>query len=274
MGVFRRRGRTAGGLLTKHDSRCTASPCTSPWMLPISCLEVERELLRVRPYIARPPSFSLPLPESHETGSPARSESSQSQKKAKRGSREEEEDGQESREVRRRCDYVPREIIDLPAYTDQIPAICGFIGNILVGPERHEPSVFDAPSPSSERLIMFVSGLCKAGPHPAVFVRTTVYIDWLVSACGVKGSEPLPLTRMNVHRIFLVCFVLACKMNDDQIWTQGEYSKLGGVTTKQLNEMEAAALGYLDWRLEIPLDLFQKYEQKFSSQPEPEYNVL
>eukprot|EP00756_Hemistasia_phaeocysticola_P011730 Hpha_TRINITY_DN15141_c0_g3::TRINITY_DN15141_c0_g3_i2::g.128775::m.128775 len=143
MGIYRRRGRPAGGVVIKHERSCAASDavCMSPWILPITCSEAyepfDRMFLRARPYTARRPTYVIPPPESDQVAldtpvSCTGSDSGRSQKKAKRGSREEEEgSGQESREVRRRCDYVPREVIHLPSYSEQIPALCGFIGNIL-----------------------------------------------------------------------------------------------------------------------------------------------
>lgn len=59
------------------------------------------------------------------------------------------------------------------------------------------------------------------------------------------------LTQLNVHRMFLACFVVAVKYWSDHFFNNRAYGKVGGVRSEEMMSLELATLIWLDFRLGI-----------------------
>lgn len=59
------------------------------------------------------------------------------------------------------------------------------------------------------------------------------------------------LTQLNVHRMFLACFVVAVKYWSDHFYNNRAYGKVGGVRSEEMMSLELATLIWLDFRLGI-----------------------
>lgn len=57
------------------------------------------------------------------------------------------------------------------------------------------------------------------------------------------------LVKENVFRIFLISFVLACKYNEDFLYYNIYYAKVGGLYLKELNDLENLFLETLEFKL-------------------------
>jgi hypothetical protein len=96
--------------------------------------------------------------------------------------------------------------------------------------------------------------------HPAYasIITTLIYIDKLCE------SSNLILTRMNIHRLLLSCFVISIKFNEDDYYSNEYYAKVGGVSLCELNKLEETILSLLDFSLFIDDELYDNYEKQLS----------
>lgn len=105
-------------------------------------------------------------------------------------------------------------------------------------------------------LSFYVNRLVQyANCSPAAFVVMLVYVD--------RVKERLPalfVTDMNCHRVVLTALVLAIKFVDDEVFSNAHYSRVGGVTTAELNDLELKFLEALNWTLAVSPDMYTLYE--------------
>lgn len=89
----------------------------------------------------------------------------------------------------------------------------------------------------------------------AAFVVALIYLDRVHVAC-----HALSLTEMNCHRLLSTALVLAIKYLDDEVFSNAYYARVSGLTTEELNALEAAMLRILDWRLSVAPTAYAVFE--------------
>jgi len=89
---------------------------------------------------------------------------------------------------------------------------------------------------------------------PSCYVLSMVFLDRVV-----RLNPEFVVTELNVHRLLLSSMVVATKFNDDGIYSNDFYSKVGGVPIKELNALEAEFIRLLDWRLRVTPDEYFMY---------------
>eukprot|EP01059_Diplonema_ambulator_P014393 TRINITY_DN25293_c0_g1_i1.p1 TRINITY_DN25293_c0_g1~~TRINITY_DN25293_c0_g1_i1.p1 ORF type:complete len:252 (+),score=60.68 TRINITY_DN25293_c0_g1_i1:45-758(+) len=98
-------------------------------------------------------------------------------------------------------------------------------------------------------------------------VRLAEYARWCDERmkCGPQcwawavvliGRSKLPVTHSTVHRMLLAALLLAVKYSDDVYYTNKVYATIGCVGLAELNKMEVAMLGALDWQAHIDNNTF------------------
>jgi hypothetical protein len=65
----------------------------------------------------------------------------------------------------------------------------------------------------------------------------------------VESKIPRLLCETNTHLIYFACFYLAIKFLDDVIYPSSQYAKIGGISLKNLIEMENKILELLDYKI-------------------------
>lgn len=78
------------------------------------------------------------------------------------------------------------------------------------------------------------------------FVLTMVYIDRII-----KRKPDFQLTDLTCHRLLLIGCMVAAKYHDDEYASNEYYARVGGIDTKELNQLEAEFLNLLGWRLHV-----------------------
>lgn len=73
-----------------------------------------------------------------------------------------------------------------------------------------------------------------------------IYIDRFMCA-----SMSCRVTFLNVHRMFFTAVVIAAKIQDDEVYTNDVSAAMGGISSRELNSLEAIFLRSLDWRVHI-----------------------
>ena len=69
-------------------------------------------------------------------------------------------------------------------------------------------------------------------PETSTVIICLIYID------KICENSSLQLSIYNIHRIILSCMILALKYNEDDYYSNKYYAKVGGISLKELNELE------------------------------------
>ena len=69
------------------------------------------------------------------------------------------------------------------------------------------------------------------------------------------------ISYFNVHKLILVSIVLSAKYNEECCFTNKFYSKIGGISVKELKNLEIKFCKYINYRLYIKQELFDKYSK-------------
>ncbi len=88
------------------------------------------------------------------------------------------------------------------------------------------------------------------------YIVALLYIDRIVQ----KHSN-LKVTRLNVHRLYLIAMVLAIKFNEDNYYTNEYYSSVGGISCEEVNQLESEMLQLLKYDLVIHQKKYDRYLQ-------------
>ena len=71
------------------------------------------------------------------------------------------------------------------------------------------------------------------------------------------SPEPFQVSCFNIHRLLLTALLVTAKYADDAFHNNRLFSSLGGITLREINQLEAEFLHLLDYRMGVDLDSFQ-----------------
>ena len=86
-----------------------------------------------------------------------------------------------------------------------------------------------------------------------------IYADRMCTTSGII------LNPHNIHRIILGCLLLALKYNEDMYYTNKYYAEVGGLSLKEINDLEYFSFQLLDFNLYVSDDIYIKYKQYISN---------
>ncbi len=92
-----------------------------------------------------------------------------------------------------------------------------------------------------------------SGIEDSTLIIGLIYIDRICSKKKIK------LTKNNIHRLLFTSIIIAIKYNEDIIYSNSFYSKIGGISLAELIKLENAFLKIIDFELFVQNDLYQKY---------------
>ena len=84
-------------------------------------------------------------------------------------------------------------------------------------------------------------------------IRALIYIDI------INRNNKFVITYYNIHKLIFVAIVLSAKYNGNCCLTNKLYSKIGGISVKELENLEIKFCKYINYRLYIRQELFDKY---------------
>ena len=99
-----------------------------------------------------------------------------------------------------------------------------------------------------ERLIRYTR--CEE----ASLITSLIYID------RICEETPLVLTEHNIYRVVLASLITAIKYNEDEIYSNNFYAKVGGIPREELDRIEYEFLKLINYSLYVNTDTFQKYK--------------
>lgn len=72
------------------------------------------------------------------------------------------------------------------------------------------------------------------------------------------SPEPFQVSCYNIHRLLLTALLVTAKYADDAFHNNRLFSSLGGITLREINQLEAEFLHLLDYRMGVELAAFQR----------------
>jgi hypothetical protein len=92
-----------------------------------------------------------------------------------------------------------------------------------------------------------------------VFILVLIYID------RICGLHKINLNYFNIYKLIIASFITSIKYLDDTYYSMKFYSKLGGVTKKELINLEYEFLKLLDFKLFVGDDIYGKYKSNLNN---------
>ena len=93
----------------------------------------------------------------------------------------------------------------------------------------------------------------------STLIISLIYID---RVCNNKG---IILTKYNIHRILFSAIFTALKFNEDIFYKTSFYAKIGGISTKELINLENAFIKLIDFKFFVPEEIFKIYSRYLES---------
>lgn len=93
----------------------------------------------------------------------------------------------------------------------------------------------------------------------STLVLILIYIDRL---CDIQKFR---LNYYNIHKIIVAAMIIAIKYNEDDYFDSIFYSKVGGVSRKELDKLEYQMLALINFQLYVSEAVFNKYNNYIKS---------
>lgn len=86
------------------------------------------------------------------------------------------------------------------------------------------------------------------------FILALIYIDRICHFYKIN------LNYFNIHKLFLASFIAAIKYHEDNYYSMKFYAKLGGVSLKEIINLEYEFMKLIHFNLFVSDNLYSKYE--------------
>jgi len=96
--------------------------------------------------------------------------------------------------------------------------------------------------------------IVHATPSQPILLSMVYYIDRL---CVLYPM--FTISSLTVHRYLITAATVAAKGLSDSFWTNSTYSRVGGVSLKELALLELEFLDRMDWKIIPPPDVLEDY---------------
>jgi len=96
-------------------------------------------------------------------------------------------------------------------------------------------------------------------------ILSLIYIDRLIT----NPERKFLVTALNVHRLILSSVLVAVKFYDDWYYDNVFFSKVGGVSSKELNILETEFLFLINFDLSVDSEMFLRYNKRLMRCPTP-----
>jgi hypothetical protein len=121
-------------------------------------------------------------------------------------------------------------------------------------PDDTKRDPFKSKNNISIRVIEYIERLVKyTNLEESTLVMALIYIDRLCSYSNYI------ITDKNIHRVIFVSIITSIKYNEDDIYTNGFYAKVGGVSKQELNLLEVEFSKMIEYRLFVKEELYFQY---------------
>eukprot|EP01060_Flectonema_neradi_P034891 TRINITY_DN6259_c1_g1_i1.p1 TRINITY_DN6259_c1_g1~~TRINITY_DN6259_c1_g1_i1.p1 ORF type:complete len:250 (+),score=27.85 TRINITY_DN6259_c1_g1_i1:52-750(+) len=122
------------------------------------------------------------------------------------------------------------------------------------GELRHGPDSMIAPFESTMKPLIsfedYVKGVVNSGVRGRL-TETNQLKAAAVLMLRFAAKYPNMVTHLTVHRLFLICYLVAMKVVFDRILSNSHVAKMGGVCKRSLNYMEQKFLVVMDFDVNV-----------------------
>jgi hypothetical protein len=165
--------------------------------------------------------------------------------------------------------YFNKDSVNIKASNKVIEIVADILDEIVKENENNEETEPDKSDLSDSAIIsVFTSNktpqisikkylhriMKYSKPEASTVIICLIYID------KICENSSLQLTYYNIHRIILSCMVLALKYNEDDYYSNKYYAKVGGISLKELNELEYNIMLLLQFNFFIDEITYEKYQ--------------
>lgn len=91
--------------------------------------------------------------------------------------------------------------------------------------------------------------------NDSTIILILIYID------RICNLNEINLNYYNIHKLILASFITAIKYNEEKYNSLDFYSRLGGVSKKELSHLEYVFLVLINYNLFVDSELFDKYQE-------------
>jgi hypothetical protein len=103
-------------------------------------------------------------------------------------------------------------------------------------------------------IVDYIERLSRySGVSDELFVLILIYIDRI---CAMYKFN---LNYYNIHKLIIASFVCSAKYHEDEYYSIDFYAKLGGVSKKEMINLEYVFLSLLQFNLFVKEEVFNKY---------------
>ncbi|XP_076886467.1 cyclin-U2-2-like [Bidens hawaiensis] len=110
----------------------------------------------------------------------------------------------------------------------------------------------EIPDMSIQSYLDRIFKYTKAGP--SVYVVAYVYIDRFC-----RSIPEFRVTGRNVHRLLITTIMVASKYVEDMNYRNSYFANVGGITTKEMNNLELDFLMLMNFKMHVNLSVFESY---------------
>ena len=120
-------------------------------------------------------------------------------------------------------------------------------------------SVFTSNKTPQISIKKYLTRIMKySKPETSTVIICLIYID------KICENSSLQLSIYNIHRIILSCMILALKYNEDDYYSNKYYAKVGGISLKELNELEYNIMVLLQFNFFVDDITYEKYQAQLN----------
>jgi len=125
-------------------------------------------------------------------------------------------------------------------------------------------SCFNSIDPPPIKLKCYLKRIATfTGCSEESLIFSLIYIDRLIT----NYESRFMVTALNVHRLFLSSILVAVKFYDDHYYDNVFFSKVGGVSRKELNMLETEFLFLINFDLSVDRHVYARYSKRLMSCP-------
>jgi len=88
----------------------------------------------------------------------------------------------------------------------------------------------------------------------STLIMSLIYIDRYCELTSLR------LNKLNIHRLIIIAIQMAIKINEDDIYANSFYAKVGGITVEEFNFLELGFTKGIEYNFFVKEDIYEKYQ--------------
>lgn len=123
--------------------------------------------------------------------------------------------------------------------------------------EQENARVFITQHVPQISILDYLKRLVKyTRPEPSTLIIMLIYID------KVCENSNIQLSYLNIHKLILASLIVSIKYNEDDYYSNQFYARVGGISLREIYELEYELILLLDFVLFIDESIYANYESQ------------